>query len=168
MKEPASVPSATAYCHVTWNTSFVSLCASGFSSVKWAQEFNWLPSSLSRTLRTDTLKSLEDKMPPYVFFDILTCLVSMYYMSYTVVRCDIVNFFYEKKVVCMPPCETITLLFMFYVFWTWFFIFLSRAAGTVPLNVSVYPAVPGWAVGGGGTGFGGSLLEVCREVVQVG
>ena len=25
--------------------------------------------------------------------------------------------------------------------------------GTVPLNVSVYPAVPGWAVGGGGTGF---------------
>ncbi|XP_072586477.1 dual specificity mitogen-activated protein kinase kinase 4 isoform X6 [Vulpes vulpes] len=74
MKEPASVPSASAYCHVTWNTSFVSLCASGFSSVKWAQEFNCLPSSLSRTLRTDTLKSLEDKMPPCVFFDILTCL----------------------------------------------------------------------------------------------
>jgi len=116
MHEPASIPSATAYRHVTWNTSFVSLCASGFSSVKWAQEFNCLPSSLSRTLRTDTLQSLEDKMPPCVVFDILTCLVSMYYVLYTVVRCDIVDFFYEKKVVCMPQCETITSLFMFYIF----------------------------------------------------
>lgn len=55
-------------------------------------------------------------MPACVFFDILTCLVSMYHVLYAVARCDIVNFFYEKKVVCMPRCETITSLFVFYVF----------------------------------------------------
>lgn len=40
MREPTSSPYVTAYCHVPWNTSLVSLCASGFSSVKWAQELN--------------------------------------------------------------------------------------------------------------------------------
>lgn len=44
MREAASVP-MTAYCHVAWNTPFVYLCASDFSSVKWAQEFNCLPSA---------------------------------------------------------------------------------------------------------------------------
>lgn len=40
MREPTSASYTTAYWHVTWNTSFVSPGASGFSSVKWAQEFN--------------------------------------------------------------------------------------------------------------------------------
>lgn len=94
--EPTSLPYTPAYCHVTWNTSFVSLCASGFSSVKWAQEFNWQPSSPSRTLRTDTVRSLEDKMPPCVFFDTnLPCKYALCIVPSG--GCALVNFLREQE-----------------------------------------------------------------------
>lgn len=101
MREPTSSPYITAYCHVPWNTSLVFLCASGFSSVKWAQELNWrlhpfqehwgqIPWSLWKT------------KCHLMYFLILTCLVSMCYVLYTVARCDILNIFMRTKVVCMP------------------------------------------------------------------
>lgn len=150
MREPVFIPHITAYYHVTWRASFVSLCASGFSSVKWARELNWLLASLSRTLRTDTLTSLEDKMLPCIRFGTnLPCkYVLCIVYSGTVWHRKSFNENRSCLHALMSTCNfmCITSLLMFYKFWIWLCP-VSKCGGNCPSDRLHVCTVPGQEVG---------------------
>lgn len=158
IREPASSIHYKTAIFMSRGIHLLYLCASGFSSVKWVQELNWLPSSLSRILRTVTFEVFgRQNATLCIFYSNLPCKYVLYIVhSGMVWHCE---FFYENKSCLHALMLNYNFIINVLPFLNLILSCLSNAVETIPLP-SPYTIL-----------FLESLwkfLGLCREVVQAG